>query len=37
MGSVAKAFIIILILIILLKHPQLVSEIINGINKIING
>lgn len=37
MGSVAKAFIIILILIILLKHPQLVSEIINGFNNLVNG
>jgi hypothetical protein len=37
MGSAMKGAIIIIILIILLKHPSLISTIIDGVNKLING
>jgi hypothetical protein len=37
MGSAGKITIAIIVLIILLKHPDLISTIIDGINKIVNG
>jgi hypothetical protein len=37
MGSGAKITIAIIVLIILLKHPDLISQIINGVTSLVNG
>jgi hypothetical protein len=37
MGSGMKVFIAIMACLILIKHPELLSQFINGITQLVNG